>query len=78
MAAFCRRSSRRGATLPAWGAWVDFFLRAVHDQANDAVERATALAKQNVEKLVAAGILDPLSDARNKVYMAREILALIE
>jgi len=109
-----------------WGAWVDFFLRAVHDQANDAVERASALlalrdeyrgrmtvarqsvlllamidrlfqspaltiaaaardlgvtyasAKQNVEKLVAAGILEPLSDTRNKVYMAREILALIE
>ena len=110
----------------AWGEWLDFFLRAVHDQANDAVERAIALlqlrdeyrrritvarqsvlllamidrlfqspavtitglardvgasypaAKQNVEKLVAAGILEPLSDTRNKVYMAREILALIE
>ena len=37
-----------------------------------------ASAKQNVEKLVAAGILEPLSDTRNKVYMAREILALIE
>jgi len=110
----------------AWSEWVDFFLRAVHDQAVDAVDRGNALlalrddyrdrmtaarqstllvamidrlfqspaltiaaaardlgvtyaaAKQNVEKLVAAGILEPLSDTRNKVYMAREILALIE
>lgn len=99
---------------------------AVHDQANDAVDRANSLlalrdeyrdrmtasrqsalllamidrlfqspaatiagvardlgvtyasAKQNVEKLVAAGVLEPLSDTRNKVYMARAILALIE
>jgi Fic family protein len=110
----------------AWSEWVDFFLRAVHEQAVDAVDRANTLlalrdeyrnrmtaarqsvlllaiidhlfqspavtiagvardlsvtyasAKQNVEKLVAAGILEPLSEARNKAYMAREILALIE
>jgi len=110
----------------AWAEWIEFFLHAVHDQAEDAVRRAGALlelreqyrsrvtqgrhsalmlgiidrlfqspavtitglardvgasypaAKQNVEKLVAAGILEPLSDARNKAYMAREILALIE
>jgi Fic family protein len=114
--------SQRGA----WGAWVEFFLQAVHDQAEDAVNRASALlqlreqyrsrvtegrhsalmlgiidrlfqspavtitglardvgasypaAKQNVEKLVAAKILEPLSDTRNRVYMAQEILALIE
>ena len=114
--------SRRGA----WGAWIDFFLDAVHDQAEDAVRRAGALlelrkqyrsrvtegrysalmlgiidrlfqspavtitglardvgasypaAKQNVEKLVAANILEPLSDTRNRAYMAQEILALIE
>jgi len=110
----------------AWGGWIEFFLQAVHDQAEDTVQRAGSLlelreayrsrvtegrhsalllgiidrlfqspavtitglardvgasypaAKQNVEKLVAAGILEPLSDTRNKVYMAREILALIE
>src|ERR1043165_185715 len=110
----------------AWSEWVDYFLRAVHEQAVDAVDRANTLlalrdeysrrmtvarqsalllamidrlfqspavtiaraardlgvtyasAKQNVEKLVAAGILEPLSATRNKVYMAREILALIE
>ena len=110
----------------AWQEWVDYFLRGVHDQAVDAVDRANTLltlrddyrsrmtaarqsalllamidrlfqspavtitsvardlgvtyasAKQNVEKLAAAGILEPLSDTRNKVYMAREILALIE
>jgi Fic family protein len=114
------------STRGAWSEWVDYFLRAVHDQAVDAVDRGNALlalrddyrgrmtaarqstllvamidrlfqspavtiaaaardlgvtyasAKQNVEKLVAAGILEPLSDTRNKVYMAREILALIE
>jgi Fic family protein len=114
--------SQRGT----WGAWVEFFLQAVHDQAEDAVNRASALlqlreqyrsrvtegrhsalmlgiidrlfqspavtitglardvgasypaAKQNVEKLVAAKILEPLSDTRNRVYMAQEILALIE
>jgi Fic family protein len=110
----------------AWSEWVDFFLRAVHEQAVDAVDRANTLlvlrdeyrtrmtaarqsvlllavidhlfqspavtiagvardlgvtyasAKQNVEKLVAAKILEPLSDTRNRVYMAQEILALIE
>lgn len=110
----------------AWSEWVDYFLRAVHEQAVDAVDRANSLlalrdeyshrmtaarqsalllamidrlfqapavtiagvardlgvtyasAKQNVEKLVAAGILEPLSHTRNKVYMAGEILALIE
>lgn len=110
----------------AWSDWIDFFLRAVHEQAVDAVERANTIltlrdeyrtrmtaarqsalllamidhlfqtpavtiagvardlgvtyvsAKQNVEKLVAAKILEPLSDARNRVYMAQEILALIE
>jgi Fic family protein len=110
----------------AWSEWIDFFLRAVHEQAVDAVDRANALlalrdeyrtrmtaarqsalllliidrlfqspavtiagvardlgvtyasAKQNVEKLVAAHILEPLSDTRNRAYMAREILALIE
>ena len=110
----------------AWSEWVDFFLRAVHDQAVDAVDRANTLlvlrdeyrsrmtaarqsalllamidrlfqspavtitsvardlgvtyasAKQNVEKLAAAGILEPVTQTRNKVYMAREILALIE
>lgn len=114
--------SKRGA----WDEWVEFFLRAVHDQAEDAVRRAGALlelreqyrsrvtegrhsalmlgiidrlfqspavtitglardvgasypaAKQNVEKLVAARILEPLSETRNRAYMAREILALIE
>ncbi|HEY6139931.1 MAG TPA: Fic family protein [Thermoanaerobaculia bacterium] len=114
--------SQRGA----WSEWVEFFLRAVHEQALDAVERANRLlslrdeyrtrmtaarqsalllamidhlflspavtiagaardldvtyasAKQNVEKLVAARILEPLSEARNRAYMAREILALIE
>jgi cell filamentation protein, protein adenylyltransferase len=114
--------SQRGA----WNEWVEFFLRAVNDQAIDAVERANRLlvlcdvyrtrmtaarqsalllamidhlflspavtiagvarelgvtyasAKQNVEKLVAARILEPLSEARNRAYMAREILALIE
>jgi len=114
--------SRRGA----WGAWIEYFLRAIHDQAEDTVRRAGSLlelreqyrsrvtegrhsalmlgiidqlfrspavtitglarqvgasypaAKQNVEKLVAAGILEPLSATRNKAYMAREILALIE
>jgi len=110
----------------AWNEWVEFFLRAVNDQAVDAVERANRLvvlrdvyrermtaarqsalllamidhlflspavtiagvarelgvtyasAKQNVEKLVAARILEPLSEARNRAYMAYEILALIE
>jgi Fic family protein len=110
----------------AWSEWVGFFLRAVEEQAVDAVDRANTLlalrdeyrtrmtaarqsvlllamidrlfqspavtiasvardlgvtyasAKQNVEKLVAANILEPLSDARNRVYMAQEILALIE
>jgi len=110
----------------AWSDWIEFFLQAVHDQAEDTVRRAGSLlelreqyrsrvtegrhsalmlgiidqlfqspavtitglarhvgasypaAKQNVEKLVAAGILEPLSNTRNKVYMAREILALIE
>jgi Fic family protein len=114
------------STRGAWSEWIDYFLRAVHEQAVDAVNRANDLlalrdhyskkmtaarqstlllamidrlfqspavtiasaardlgvtyasAKQNVEKLVAAGILEPLSDTRNKVYMAREILALIE
>jgi Fic family protein len=114
--------SQRGA----WSEWVEFFLRAVHEQAVDAAERANRLlslrdeyrermtaarqsalllamidhlfqspaatiagvardlgvtyasAKQNVEKLVAAHILEPLSEARNRAYMAREILALIE
>jgi len=31
-----------------------------------------------VEKLVAAGILEPISDSRNKIYMARRIVELIE
>lgn len=110
----------------AWSGWIEFFLRAVNEQAVDAVTRANDLlalrdiyrermtaarqsallltmidhlfqspavtiagvardlgvtyasAKQNVEKLVAAGILEPLSEARNRAYMAREILALIE
>jgi len=114
------------STQGAWSEWIDYFLRAVHEQAVDAVNRANDLlalrdqyanrmtaarqstlllamidrlfqspavtiasaardlgvtyasAKQNVEKLVAAGILEPLSTTRNKAYMAREILALIE
>jgi DNA-binding MarR family transcriptional regulator len=35
-------------------------------------------AKKNVEKLVAAGILTELATGRNRVYMAREIIDLLE
>ena len=114
--------SKRGA----FGEWIEFFLRAVREQANDAVDRANTLlalrdkyrkemtaarqstlllsmidrlfispvltiasatrdldvtyrsAKQNVEKLVAAGILEPMSDRRNRAYVAPRILALLE
>jgi len=110
----------------AWGAWIEFFLHAVHDQAEDTVRRAGALlelredyrsrvtegrhsalllgiidrlfqspavtitgvardvgasypaAKQNVEKLLAAGILEPVTETRNRIYMARRIVELIE
>ncbi|HEV2719320.1 MAG TPA: Fic/DOC family N-terminal domain-containing protein [Thermoanaerobaculia bacterium] len=35
-------------------------------------------AKQNVEKLLAAGILEPVTETRNRIYMARRIVELIE
>jgi Fic family protein len=114
--------SRHGA----WNEWIEFFLRGVHDQANDAVERANSLlelrdryrtemtvarqsvlllamidqlfqspavtiaavardlgvtyasAKQNVEKLVAAGILVPVTASRNRIFLARRIVELLE
>jgi Fic family protein len=109
-----------------WKAWIDYFLRAVTEQANDAVRRASTLlalrqeyrkrttsarssallgamidrlfelpaititaaareldvtyraAKMNVEKLVASGILNEPATGRNRVYMAREIIDLLE
>jgi len=109
-----------------WEEWIDYFLRAVTEQANDAVQRANKLlvlrqeyrkrttsartsallgamidrlfalpgisiataareldvtyasAKKNVEKLVAAGILVEPRAGRNKIYMAREIIDLLE
>jgi Fic family protein len=114
--------SRRGE----WVEWIEFFLRAVQDQADDAVARAKALlalrdeyrelvtagrhsallvgvidrlfespavtitgiarhigasypaAKQNVEKLVAAGILEPVTASRNRIFLARRIVELLE
>jgi Fic family protein len=109
-----------------WSDWIDYFLRAVAEQANDAVRRASQLlalrqeyrkrttsarssallgamidrlfalpgisiaaaakelkitypsAKKNVEKLVASGILIEPSPGRNRIYMAREIIAMLE
>jgi len=114
--------SKRGE----WDAWIDYFLRAVTEQANDAVQRASKLlvlrqeyrkrttsarssallgamidrlfalpgisistaareldvtyatAKKNVEKLVTAGILAEPGPGRNKIYMAGEIIDLLE
>jgi Fic family protein len=114
--------SKRGE----WDAWIDYFLRAVTEQANDAVQRASKLlvlrqeyrkrttaarssallgamidrlfalpgisistaareldvtyatAKKNIEKLVTARILAEPGAGRNKIYMAREIIDLLE
>jgi Fic family protein len=114
--------SRKGE----WAEWIDYFLRAVAEQASDAVRRANALlalrqeyrkrttsarssallgamidrlfalpgitiavaarelnvtypaAKKNVQKLVASGILTEPQPGRNRIYMAREIIAMLE
>jgi Fic family protein len=114
--------SRKGE----WAEWIDYFLRAVAEQATDAVRRANGLlalrqeyrkrttfarssallgamidrlfalpgitiaaaareldvtypaAKKNVEKLVASGILTEPERGRNRIYMAREIIAMLE
>ena len=114
--------SQRGA----WDEWIDYFLRAVAEQANDAVGRARALlelrqeyrkrttaarssallgamidrlfalpgtsiaaaareldvtypsAKKNIEKLVAVGILTEPAPGRNRLYLAKEIIDLLE
>jgi Fic family protein len=114
--------SRKGA----WAEWIDYFLRAVTEQASDAIRRANTLlalrldyrnrttsarssallgamidrlftfpgmtvaaaareldvtypsAKKNIEKLVASGILTAPRPGRNGIYMAREIIAILE
>jgi Fic family protein len=115
--------SRQGA----WLEWIDFFLRGVVEQGNDALRRLDALlalwndyrrrlqttrtsalalrlidelfavpalsvshaarlldvthraAQMNVDKLVTAGVLELLPGrARNRLYLARGILAIIE
>jgi Fic family protein len=114
------------STRGTWMEWVDFFLRGVVEQANDAVNRTRQLldlsrsyhqrvagsrnlarlstilddlmirpattvaavaerlnisypaAKKNVDKLVAHGIVMPVRVAKGNVYVAREILALLD
>jgi len=110
----------------AWHDWIDFFLRGVTEQANDAVSRTRKLldlsetyrrriasarnagvlsslidglfavpattissvaanlkmsypaAKKNVQKLVALHVLKPRRSGRGSVYVAEEILRIVE
>jgi Fic family protein len=110
----------------AWPEWIDFFLRGVADQANDAVRRTRELldlsedyrrkiaharnasvlsslidklfaspattipavatdfkmsypaAKKNVQKLVALHILKPRRSGRGSVYVAEDVLKIVE
>ncbi len=110
----------------AWNAWIDFFLRGVTEQANDAVRRTRDLldlsdsyrrriasarnagvlsalverlfavpattissvaselnmsypaAKKNVQKLVAMHILTPRRSGRGSVYVAEDLLRVVE
>jgi Fic family protein len=114
--------SKRGA----WTEWIDFFLRAVIEQANDGVKRTRELldlarsyrarvrsarnlsrlyaiiddlliqpaitipglahehrmsypaAKKNVDKLVAHRILERVRIARGSVYIAREVIEIVD
>ena len=113
-------------TKGAWNDWIDFFLRGVTEQANDAVARTRSLldlsdryrrlvasarnagvlsalvdrlfavpattissvaeelnmsypaAKKNVQKLVAMHILKPRRSGRGSVYVAEEVLRIVE
>jgi cell filamentation protein, protein adenylyltransferase len=113
-------------TKGAWNAWIDFFLRGVTEQANDAVRRTRDLldlsdryrrliaparnagvlsslidrlfavpattipsvaselhmsypaAKKNVQKLVALHILTPRRSGRGSVYVAEDVLRIVE
>jgi Fic family protein len=110
----------------AWAEWIDFFLRGVIEQANDAVHRTRRLldlthdyrarlagsrnlarmssvvddllmnpattvsavaaklrisypaAKKNVDKLVAERVLMPIRQAKGNVYIAQEIIDIID